>query len=452
VLERVPEVLPLLVPWLLLAFLLVLVLPPLAFALVYRLLVILFPGAALELMLGARYLRARRFPRLISAVTYISVMGITLGVMALIVVLGVMSGFEEDVKKKILGANSHVVVLHQLGSPVSGWEPLVHKVRKVPHVVSASPFVLSQVMVSSETGVTGAVLRGVDPAVEGAVTDLRRNLRRGSMEGLSPSGEIPGVIIGQEMSRQLGLAPGDEIRIIAPFGESTPAGPAPRIVTGRVAGVFKSGMFEYDGTLVYLHLAHAQSFLRLGSDVSGLEVRVDDIYRAGEVARAVQGALGAPYWTRDWMEMNQAFFSALRLEKMAMFVILTLIVFVASFNIVSSLIMKVLEKHRDIAVLKSFGSGRRQVMGIFMSQGLAIGLVGTALGNLLGVGLLLALDRYKFIQLPGNVYYIDTLPVKMEPGLLLLITASAVLISFAATLYPSWKAAGVDPVVALRYE
>ncbi len=451
-LDRLPEVLPLLAPWIILALVAVLVLPPLAFALIFRLLALFFPSRTLELSIGGRYLKGRRFPRLISGVTYISVCGITVGVMALIIVLGVMGGFEEDLREKILGTNSHVVVLGSGGETIAEWPSLLEKARAVREVESAAPFILTQVMLSTENGVTGAVLRGIDPALEGSVTDLGANLVSGSLADLDAPGEPPPVIIGREMAAQLGARRGDTVRIIVPFGESTPAGPAPRIVPYRVAGIFRSGMFEYDSGLAYIGMREAQRLLDFGTRVTGVEIKVRDVYRAGEVAMRLRGEVGISYLVRDWMEMNQAFFAALKLEKVTMFIILVLIVFVASFNIVTSLIMKVLEKNRDIATLMALGAGRRQVMGIFVVGGLAIGLVGTSLGALLGIGLLKALDTYKFITLPSSVYYIDTLPVKFEPVMLAVICLTSLIISAAATIYPAWKASGVNPVESLRYE
>jgi lipoprotein-releasing system permease protein len=451
-LDRIPEVLPLLAPWIALALVAVLVLPPVAFSLIFRLLTLLFPSRTLEITIGGRYLKGRRFPRLISGVTYISVCGITVGVMALIIVLGVMSGFEEDLRKKILGTNSHVVILGSGGETIDDWPTLLEKAKRVREVESAAPFVLTQVMISTESGVTGAVLRGIDPSLEGSVTDLGVNLVAGSLADLGEASDPPPVIIGREMAAQLGVRRGDEVRIIVPFGESTPAGPAPRIVSYRVSGIFRSGMFEYDNGLAYIGMSQAQRLLDLGPRVTGIEIKVRDVYRADEVAMRLRGEIGITHVVRDWMEMNQAFFAALKLEKIVMFIILILIVFVASFNIVTSLIMKVLEKNREIAALMALGAGRGQVMGIFMVGGLAIGLVGTSLGALLGIGLLKALDTYKFITLPSSVYYIETLPVKFEPLMLAVICLSSLIISAAATIYPAWKASGVDPVVSLRYE
>jgi lipoprotein-releasing system permease protein len=259
-------------------------------------------------------------------------------------------------------------------------------------------------------------------------------------------------VIGIELARNLGVFTGDEIRVISPFGSTTPTGVAPKMQRFHLAGIFKSGMYEYDSSLAYLSLPAAQKFLDIGDAATGIEVRVEDFDRSHEIATVIQAELGPPYWARDWTEMNHALFSALKLEKIAMFIILTLIVFVASFNIISSLIMKVMEKNKDIAILKSMGAASGQVLRIFIFGGAMIGTVGTLLGGILGWGACLALERYQFITLPSSVYYIDNLPVELEWRMVAIIVASALLITLAATIYPAWKAARMDPIPALRYE
>ncbi len=403
----------------------------------------------LELWVALRYLRGRRRERFISLITWISVGGVAVGVTALIVVLSVMTGFERDLRDKILGTNAHVVV-YPMGGTLTDYRRVTRKVRAVEGVVAATPFVSGQVMLVYGGNVTAALLRGVDPETAGEATDLRRFLVEGSLSDLTRDG--PGVILGRELARNLGILVGDTVQLVSPAGGLTPLGLVPRIRAFRVKGLFASGMYEYDTGIVVTSIAEAQDFLRLGDGVSGIEVRVADLYDARRAARRIEAVLGAGYWARDWMEMNRNLFSALKLEKTAMFIILALIVVVAAFNIAATLIMVVLEKSREIGVLKSMGATARTIRRIFVAEGMVIGGLGTAMGLIGGWGLCSLLERYRFIRLPSDVYYIDTLPVVMEPAVFLTVAGCALALCFLATLYPSWQAARMDPVEILRYE
>jgi len=407
-----------------------------------------------ELFIALKYLKSKRKQAFVSLITLISVGGVTLGVMALIIVLSVMSGFENDLRNKILGTNAHLVVLKLGEKGMDTPEEVLEKIKGVRHVVDASPFTLNQVMLTSERNVCGVVLRGIHPGSEGKVTDLAKNLKEGRLSDLNGSGPPgDGIILGRELARHLGVPLGDSINVVSPLGGiATPLGMVPRVKKFRVVGIFEVGMYEYDSSLAYISMPAAQHLFRMGSAVSGVEVKLDDIYRAREVGAEIQRRLGFAYWARDWMEMNRNLFSALKLEKIAMFIILVLIVLVAAFNIIGTLIMMVIEKGRDIGILKSMGATSQSIMVIFMAQGMVIGLVGTILGCILGYGACWALDTYKFIKLPGDVYYIDSLPVLMKAFDFVVVSLSALLISFFATLYPSRQAARLDPVVAIRYE
>jgi lipoprotein-releasing system permease protein len=407
---------------------------------------------SVETFIGWRYLKAKRKQTFISMITLISLAGVALGVTALIVVIAVMSGFEEDLKSKILGINSHVVVL-RYGQPMDNYEQLMPEVESVPGVASVEPFIYSQVMISGLGGVNGAVLRGVDPVLA-AKGQLGRIVKNGSLEDLNQmENRLPGIILGMELARQLGAQVDDTVRIVSPMGNVTPlGGRTPRSRNFEVVGIFESGMYEYDSTLAYISIEQGQRFLNLGHGVTGIEVMVSHIYQADKVRDAILSLLGPSYWAKDWMQMNRNLFSALKLEKVAMFIILTLTVLVAAFNIASTLIMVVMEKTRDIAILKSMGATKRMIMRIFVFQGLVVGALGTGVGLLGGVVLCELLARYKFIELPGDVYYITTLPVRMEFFDVALITFSGIFISFIATLYPAWQASRLNPVEALRYE
>jgi len=414
-----------------------------------------------EFFISLRYLKAKRKQAFISLITWISIGGVAVGVTALIVVISVMGGMQEDLRNKILGTNSHVVVLSNEGA-MTKYGELIKKIEGVPHVVSASPFIFNQVMLTSHNSVSGVAIRGIDPDLEAKVTDLSKRVKEGGLKFLktpqsselqTPNSElIEGIVIGKDLARNLAVFLGDTIDVVSPFGRATPMGTTPKVEKFRVVGIFDTGMYEYDSSLALISIPAAQRFFSMGETVTGIEIKVDDIYLADSVADKIHSMLGFPYWTRDWMEMNKNLFSALKLEKFGMFVILTLIIIVAAFNIIGTLIMMVMEKGRDIAILKSMGATDNSIMKIFIMEGLIIGIAGTIIGCIGGYVLCELLDTYHFIKLPSDVYQLDTLPVKMNPLDFLYISLSAIVISFLATIYPSWNASRLDPVEALRYE
>jgi lipoprotein-releasing system permease protein len=402
-----------------------------------------------KLFIALRYLRSKKKHKGISFNTIISIGGVALGVMALLVVLSVMSGFHEDLRQKILGVNAHLIVMNYRG-PISDYQDVIKKVSSHELVRNVSPFVLGQVMISRGERAHGVFMRGIDPSYEEETTTIRKHIKSGSLDDLK--GSEKGVIIGSELAAILGVYKGDEVNIISPVQEMGPMGMIPRVRKFRVVGVFEVGMYEYDTNLVLTSLGAAQDFFRIGDRVTGVEVTVSDIYRAGEVREAIPGLLGPAYYGKDWMQMNRNLFSALKLEKFTMFVILTLIVLVASFNIVTTLIMNVIEKEREIAILMAMGATRGGIMRIFILQGLMIGVVGTLIGVVGGYLLGYLINNYEIIKLPADVYYLSHLPVKMKLSDFLIVSLSAVTISFLATIYPAYQAAKLDPVEPLRYE
>ena len=417
-----------------------------------------------ELFIGLRYLKAKRKSTFISIITFISTAGVALGVMALIVVLAVMTGFEEDLKDKILGTNAHVVVTHN-GTPMEDYQQVMAKLKGFKGVLAATPFIYNQVMLSSGKNVSGVVLRGIDVRTDRQVTKLSKSIVEGSLDQLDPAmgsgfDAKPGLVVGKELAKHLGLLVGDTVNVISPMGNITPLGMMPRMKPFRVVGIFNTGMFEYDSTLAYISLAQAQAFFDLGDTVTGIQLKVDDVYHTGELVRAINQTMAPEYYARDWMQMNRNILFALKTEKMVMFIILTLIVLVAAFGIASTLFMVVMEKTRDIAILKSMGATGLSIMKIFVLEGLIIGVIGTILG--VASGLLIALNLEPIINViekvtglnffSKDVYYLDHFPSLVVPSDVVLISVTAVLISFIATLYPAWQASRMLPAEALRYE
>lgn len=405
-----------------------------------------------EFFIGKRYLRAKRKQAFISLITALSVAGVAVGVMALIIVIAVMAGFENDLKSRILGVESHILVMRQ-GGGFTDYARAMDRIREIGGVEAVTPFVYTQVMLRSTAGISGTVLRGIDPETAASVIDAD-NFDRASAKLVKNFETIvrpPGVVLGGQLAANLGVSEGDKIYLISPSGLISPIGHMPAMKKFEVVGTFECGMYEYDSSLAYVHIEDARKILRMGTAVTGIEVRIKDIYEAAAISEKIVEDLEHPYWTRDWMERNRNLFSALRLEKTVMFIILTLIVLVAAFNIASSLIMMVMEKTRDIAIMKAMGATDAGIRRIFVIKGMVVGFLGIVLGTSLGVLACELLERYKFIDLPSGVYGIDKLPVKLETPDALMIDAAALVICYLATLYPARQASRLNPSEAFRY-
>ena len=402
--------------------------------------------------IALRYFKSKKKHRGISINTIICLSGVALGVMALIIVLSVMGGFHEDLQKKILGTNAHIVILNY-GGKIKDHQSLKEKIDVIEGVRYSSPFIYGQVMLNYGERAHGVVVRGIMPVLEADTTDILKHIKEGSINSLKKGRErIPGIIIGRELARNLGLFIDDEIKMISPSGDIGPLGMLPRMKKFRVTGIFEINMYEYDSSLALINIHDAQDFFRLNDEITGFEVKVDNVYNVAEVSERIDAVLGPPFYAKDWMEMNRNLFSALKLEKIVMFIILVLIVLVASFNIISNLIMIVMEKAREIAIIRAMGATSRGVMSIFMIHGIIIGIFGTVIGLTGGYIACYLLKTYKFINLPPDIYYLSYLPVRMSLFDFIIVPATAIIISFLATVYPSWQASKLNPVEPLRYE
>jgi len=441
-----------------------------------------------ELFIAARYLRAKRRQAFIGIITGISIVGVAAGVASLIVALAINNGFRQDLQERLIGSTSHVSLLRIADDGIKDWPPLLERLSKQPHVVAAAPAIFEQVLISRGPRARGAVLKGMVPADERRVGDLLNTIKEGSaaaLEETSPEPEkdhvgtaaspaqgaaatedspdsltgvharvaaMPPIVLGKDMADNLGATVGSVVLVTSPQGELTPFGMVPKYSRFRVVGIFNSGFFDYDSSWAFTRLSDAQRLFGLGDLISVIEFKVDDIYQAGEVSRELEAAAGKGFMATNWMEQNKALFHALRLERLVTFITIGLIVFVAALNILISLIMMVMEKTRDIAVLMSMGTRKSQVRNVFIAQGVLIGVIGTAIGLLLGYAISYAGGHYHMISLSPEVYSIDYVP--FAPRLIdgVLVALVAIGISFVATLYPSWSAGRTLPAEALRYE
>jgi len=402
-----------------------------------------------ELHIALRYLFARRKQAFISVISLISTLGVTVGVMALVIALALMTGLQQELRDRILGSNPHVYVWNTGG--IVDYHAEAAKLRQLPHVVGAAPEILGQGLISAGRETQPVQIKGIDPALEHQVTDIKGAMQSGSLDALNKADGLDGMLLGKDLAAKLGVAIGDSVSLLTPQGTLSPLGMIPRSRRLRVAGIFSLGLYEFDSSYGFVSLDVAKRLFDK-DQVDLIQLRVDDIYLAPQIAQTIPTRLGTQYVTENWSEMNRSLFSALWLEKMAISLTIGLIVMVAALNIVASLILLVMEKNRDIAILKTMGASARSVTAIFMMQGLIIGIVGTTVGAGAGYALSFVLDRYKVIRVPIDVYQISHVPFTVLPLDFILVVVAAVLVCFVATIYPSRQAARLDPAQALRYE
>src|ERR1700678_664457 len=445
-----------------------------------------------ELFVATRYLRAKRRQAFIGVITGISILGVAAGVASLIIALAVNNGFRQDLQARLLGSTAHISLLRVESDGIPDWRPLLERLSKQPHIVAAAPAIYEQVLISRGPRARGAVIKGMLPRYERKVSDLLSSVNIGSAAALDeeptrPEGTgsdtnsgataanqnvrprqpespddlagvkqriatMPPIIVGNDMANAIGATLGSVVLVTSPQGELTPFGMVPKYIRFRVAGIFNSGFFDYDSSWAFIRLADAQQLFGLGDVISVIQFKIDDIYQAGEVARSLEQAAGQGFMATSWMEQNRPLFRALRLERVVTFITIGLIVFVAALNILISLIMMVMEKTKDIAVLMSLGTKKAQIRRVFIAQGVLIGVIGTAIGLVIGYAISWTGGHYHFISLSAEVYSIDYVPFAPRLGDGIIVALVSIGISFVATIYPSWSAARILPAEALRYE
>lgn len=403
-----------------------------------------------ELFISRRYFKSKPGQTIIALITLLSIIGICIGVTALIVVIAVMAGFESDLKTRIMGIEPHVVI-DRPQSPITDYTTIVRRASETDGVVAAWPLVELQAMLRADSRVSGALIKGIDPRAAEIGLNMRSLAALKTPEPAPDAPGLPPIVLGRDLAQRMGLSPGDTLLVVSPKGTLAPIGFIPFMKRFVVADLFETGMYEYDGGLAFMNLEDAQVLARSRDSVDAIEMRVGRVFEAAAIGRSAVAGLDGAYRVRDWGQLNKNLFSALKLEKAAMFITLTLIILVATFSITSSLVMLVMEKTKDIAVLRALGAPARSIKRIFILQGLSIGALGTTAGVVLGTALCLLQERYQLIRLPGDVYYITALPVDLNLGDLSLVAVSAMLICFVATLYPAHQAARLDPVEAIRY-